>query len=259
MRKYVLDLTVVENVRLHPDCCLLKLTAGVPLPETVPGQFAEVRVDGAPGTFLRRPISIHYVDRARNELWLLIRLAGEGTRRMAETGAGEALNLLLPLGNGFSLPQEPVGARLLLAGGGVGVAPLLYLGDRLRQTGFTPAFLLGARTREDLLQLEAFRERGAVYVTTEDGSLGEKGRVTDHSVLRQERFDRLYVCGPKPMMVAMGGYAMRTGTPCEVSLENTMACGLGACLCCVERTKAGHVCVCTEGPVFEVSQLEWNL
>jgi dihydroorotate dehydrogenase electron transfer subunit len=258
MKKYLLDLKVKENIRLHPGYSLLKLTADTALPEMVPGQFAEVRVDGSPGTFLRRPLSIHYVDRALNELWLLIRLAGNGTRRLAEVEAGETVNVLLPLGNGFSIP--PVSVRsVLLAGGGVGVAPLLYLGDTLKQTGFAPVFLLGARTREDLLQPDAFRQRGVVHVTTEDGSAGEKGLITAHSVLRNERFDYLYVCGPGPMMRAVARYAQQAGIPCEVSLENTMACGIGACLCCVERTKTGHACVCTEGPVFPVNRLEWNL
>jgi dihydroorotate dehydrogenase electron transfer subunit len=257
MKKYLLDLKVAENLRLRPDYCLLKLTADAALPEMVAGQFVEIRIDGAPGTFLRRPVSIHYVDKIANELWLLIRLAGEGTRRLAEYRPGDLLNLILPLGNGFSIPQAPSRARMLLVGGGVGVAPLLYLGETLKHVGFTPVFLLGARSKEDVLQLDDFRQRGEVYITTEDGSLGERGFVTHHSVLRLERFHALYACGPKPMMRAVAKYAAETGTPCEVSLENTMACGVGACLCCVERTNEGPVCVCTEGPVFNITRLTW--
>ncbi|MDR2042393.1 MAG: dihydroorotate dehydrogenase electron transfer subunit [Tannerella sp.] len=257
-KKYLLDLRVKENVRLHPDYGLLKLTSDRALPEMAPGQFAEVRVDGSPETFLRRPISIHYVDKALNELWLLVRRVGEGTRRMTETGAGETLNVLLPLGNGFSVPPPALRSAPLLVGGGTGVAPLLYLGDRLKRIGFTPVFLLGARTREDLLQLDAFRQRGVVHVATEDGSLGEKGLVTNHSLWQDGRFDSLYACGPKPMMKAVARQARQAGVPCEVSLENTMACGFGACLCCVERTKTGHACVCTEGPVFPADRLEWE-
>ncbi|MDR2139035.1 MAG: dihydroorotate dehydrogenase electron transfer subunit [Tannerella sp.] len=259
MKKYLLDLRVKENLRLRSGCSLLKLTADAALPEMAAGQFVEVRVDGSPDTFLRRPISIHYVDKALNELWLLIRTVGAGTRRLAEAGAGEIMNVLLPLGNGFSIPPLPVRSSLLLAGGGVGVAPLLYLGDTLKKNGFAPVFLLGARTREDVLQVEAFRQRGTVHIATEDGSLGEKGLITHHSILRKEQFDYLYTCGPKPMMMAVARYAQQAGVPCEVSLENTMACGLGACLCCVERTRSGHVRVCSEGPVFPADQLEWNL
>lgn len=117
---------------------------------------------------------------------------------------------------------------------------------------------LGARSKEDVLQLEQFEQFGTVYVTTEDGSLGEKGYVTNHSILKDVHFDRIYTCGPKPMMVAVAKYAHANSIICEVSLENTMACGIGACLCCVEKTKdEHHVCVCTEGPVFNIENLTW--
>lgn len=255
MKKYIMDLKVVENIRLHPNYCLLKLKADVALPEMTPGQFVEVRVDGSPETFLRRPISINYVDRDKNELWLLIQIVGEGTRHMATYQVGEKMNLILPLGKGFSIPQHQLDC--LLIGGGVGTAPLLYMGEKLKQNGITPEFLLGARSAADLMQLDDFSRYGLVHITTEDGSAGEKGYVTDHTVLQGKPFDRIYTCGPKPMMKAVARYAASVGTTCEVSLENTMACGIGACLCCVEQTQEGHVCVCTEGPVFNINQLTW--
>ena len=123
--------------------------------------------------------------------------------------------------------------------------------------GVRPTFLLGARSKSDLLLLDKYRALGTVYVTTEDGSEGEKGFVTQHSILQREKFDNIAVCGPKPMMLAMASYAKHAGISCEVSLENVMACGLGACLCCVENTKDGNVCVCKEGPVFDVEKLNW--
>ena len=257
MKKYILDLRVTENIWLSGDCFLLKLTSEHRLPDMQPGQFVEIRVDGSPGVFLRRPVSINFVDRDRNELWLLVQQVGEGTRRMATYRIGEKVNLLMPLGNGFTIPGESVGARLLLIGGGVGEAPLLYLGDELKRAGFDPVFLLGVRRKGDLMQLSDFQQRGIVYLISEDGSIGEKGYVTDHSVLQHEQFDRMYACGPKPMMVAVARYAVSNGISCEVSLENTMACGIGACLCCVEQTTEGHKCVCTEGPVFNINQLTW--
>ena len=131
------------------------------------------------------------------------------------------------------------------------------MGAEIQKMGARPTFLLGARSKSDLLRLDVYRACGDVYVTTEDGSEGEKGFVTQHSVLQKERFDNIAVCGPKPMMRAMASYAKETGTPCEVSLENMMACGLGACLCCVEDTKDGNVCVCKEGPVFNIEKLKW--
>lgn len=256
MKKYCLDLTVVSAERLSRRHVLLKLTAAEALPEMIPGQFVEVRVDGSPSTFLRRPISINWVDREHNELWLLVAAVGDGTRRLANLRAGDVVNCLLPLGNGFSLPQRP-DCRMLLVGGGVGVAPLLFLGKVIRDMGGSPSFLLGARSAADLLEIDLFRQVGTVYVTTEDGSMGTKGFVTDHPILTSEHFDRICTCGPKPMMVAMARFASKAGIDCEASLENMMACGLGACLCCVEKTKEGNLCVCKEGPVFNIRRLLW--
>lgn len=259
MKKYMLDLRVTENVRPHAQYCLLKLTSDEQLPDMLPGQFVEVRVDHSSSTFLRRPISINFVDREKNELWLLIQLVGDGTRQLAESRVGEMINVVLPLGNGFTLPTEEIPAkRLLLVGGGVGTAPMLYLGACLKAKGYEPIFLLGARSAGDLQQLSDFQRIGEVYATTEDGSYGEKGYVTNHSILNQLDFDQIYTCGPKPMMMAVAKFAHARQIACEVSLENRMACGLGACLCCVEKDKTGHnVCVCKEGPVFNIEQLSW--
>ena len=258
MKKYVKDLSVKAVEFPHELYVLLKLTDKEPLPETVPGQFVEVKVEGSPKTFLRRPISINYVDREANELWLLIKKVGEGTHQLATLKAGDTLNLVLPLGNGFS-PVQKQGERVLLVGGGVGVAPLLDYGKCLKEQGAEPIFLLGARSKSDLLEQDLFKAIAPVYVTTEDGSEGETGFVTQHTLLNNEKFDRISVCGPKPMMVSVARYAKATNTPCEVSLENMMACGLGACLCCVEKTVRGNVCVCKEGPVFDINDLTWEV
>ena len=256
MKKYCLDLHVRTVERLSAKHVLLKLTHEKPLPAMQPGQFVEVKVDHSPSTFLRRPISVHYLDESRNELWLLVATIGEGTRQLGLLQPGDTVNCLLPLGRGFSVP-ESLSSRVLLVGGGVGVAPLLYQGAALRQAGFKPAFLLGGRSAGDLLELELYRKEGDVYVTTEDGSLGEKGFVTNHSVLQGEHFDFIQTCGPKPMMMSVARYAKEHGIACEASLENLMACGLGACLCCVEKTPEGNLCVCKEGPVFNIQRLLW--
>ena len=258
LKKYNLALTVAEVKMMNKTNALLRLTSEQTLPPTVPGQFVQVKVNDSPRTFLRRPISINFVDEEKNELWLLVQLKGDGTRHLADLQPGDKLDLILPLGNGFTTEVNP-GERVLLVGGGVGVAPLLQYGKYLRQRGAQPVFLLGARSKDDLLELDLFRQYGEVYVTTEDGSEGEKGFVTNHSVLNKADFARISVCGPKPMMVAVAKYANATAIPCEVSLENMMACGLGACLCCVEKTVKGNVCVCTEGPVFNINQLTWAL
>ena len=258
MKKYVKDLIVSEVLFPNDRYVLLKLTDGEALPDIFPGQFVEVLVKGSQTTFLRRPISINYVDRERNELWLLIAMVGEGTKTLGKLQVGEKVNVLFPLGNGFS-PVQQSGEEVLLVGGGVGVAPLLEYGKYLKQNGARPSFLLGARTQKDLLELDMFRAIATVYITTEDASEGEKGFVTQHSILEQKRFDRISVCGPKPMMVSVAKYAREKDIPCEVSLENMMACGLGACLCCVEKTVKGNVCVCKEGPVFNINDLTWQI
>ena len=258
MRKHILDLRVVSCEHLGERYALLRLTSDDCLPEMIPGQFAEVRIDGSHNTFLRRPISINFLDRARNEVWLLVAMVGEGTSRLGTLRRGDFLNCVIPLGNGFTMPQSPQ-ERVLLVGGGVGVAPLLFLGASLRQMGCMPTFLLGARKEADLVELDHFRALGRVLLTTEDGSAGERGFVTGHSVFSQETFDRICTCGPKPMMMAVAKLAKAGDIPCEVSLENMMACGLGACLCCVEPTKEGNICVCKQGPVLNINQLLWTV
>lgn len=258
MKKYILDLTVNSVEALSDKHVLIKLTDDKPLPEMLPGQFVEVRVDNTPYTFLRRPISINNVDYDHNELWLLVAAVGDGTRQLQKLQKGDRLNCVLPLGNSFTMPTDST-QKVLLVGGGVGVAPLLYFGKRIKAMGGEPTFLLGARSAKDVLERELFEHVGRVLITTEDGSEGEKGFVTNHSVLAQEHFDRISTCGPKPMMMAVARYAFKNDIECEVSLENKMACGVGACLCCVEKTVEGNKCVCKEGPVMNIKKLTWQI
>lgn len=258
MKKFILDLTVNSVEALSDKHVLIKLTDDKPLPEMLPGQFVEVHVDNSPSTFLRRPISINNVDYDRNELWLLVAAVGDGTRQLQKLQKGDRLNCMLPLGNSFTMPTDST-QKVLLVGGGVGVAPLLYFGKRIKEMGGEPTFLLGARSAKDVLERELFEQVGRVLITTEDGSEGEKGFVTNHSVLAQEHFDRISTCGPKPMMMAVARYAFKNDIECEVSLENKMACGVGACLCCVEKTVEGNKCVCKEGPVMNIKKLTWQI
>ena len=258
MKKQILDLTVCGVEHINYRYVLLRLTHDTNLPSIEPGQFVEVRVDDSPTTFLRRPISVNFVDENRNELWLLVATIGDGTQRLARLCVGDKLNCVMPLGRGFTMPKA-ADERLLLVGGGVGVAPLLYFGHKIKAMYGRPTFLLGARSAKDLLLLDLFRKEGDVYVTTEDGSEGEKGFVTNHSILSREHFDRICTCGPMPMMKAVARFAKNVSVECEVSLENMMACGLGACLCCVEKTTDGNLCVCKEGPVFNVRRLLWQI
>lgn len=258
MRKICEDFLVQATEQLSDRHWLMRLRSSSTLPEMHPGQFVQVRIDDSPSTYLRRPISINMVDYERNEILLLVAAIGEGTRHLVRKKPGDKVNCLLPLGNSFTMPRS-TDERFLLIGGGVGIAPMLFLGKRLVEMGVRPSFLLGARTADELLEKDMFSELGDLYLTTEDGSEGEKGYVTYHSILKEKQFDRIATCGPKPMMMSVARYAKQNDIACEVSLENDMACGLGACLCCVEDTTDGHICVCTEGPVLNIKKLLWQL
>lgn len=253
----ITDFIVQSNEALNELNHLIKVTPvnEEVLPNLYPGQFVQILVNNSPNVFLRRPISINFVDYDKNELWLLIQRVGEGTNSICDTQPGRIMNLIFPLGNSFTIPKEP--GHFVLIGGGVGTAPLLFLGKELHQKGFQVDFLLGGRSKKDILQQNLFKLYGNLYCTTEDGSLGERGLVTNHSILSKNRYDFVFTCGPKPMMVAISKYAYDNRIQCEASLENLMACGFGACLCCIEKTIQGNVCACTEGPVFNTNMLTW--
>ncbi|MDR0981695.1 MAG: dihydroorotate dehydrogenase electron transfer subunit [Culturomica sp.] len=252
--KKIIDFTVRDNRRLNKDMFLLTLHSEE-LPEMKPGQFVNVRIDNSPHTFLRRPISVHDIDMNNGLLYLLVKIAGEGTEHLSQIRVNEKLNILLPLGNGFTMPDT---GKHLLIGGGVGVAPILFLAKEMNRKGLSPIVLVGCRTKEDIVLQETFGNYCRLLHTTEDGSYGETGYPTQHSVLA-ENFDGIYCCGPEAMMKAVARYATQKNIECEVSLENMMACGLGACLCCVTETKEGNKCVCTEGSVFNIKDLTWQI
>lgn len=251
--KKIIDFVVTENWKLNADMFRLTLHSDQ-LPELFPGQFVNVKIENSPATFLRRPISVHDTEREKGLLYLLVKMAGAGTKKLSRLSAGEKLSIILPLGNGFKIPTA---GRCLLVGGGVGIAPLLHLAKVLHQRGLTPDILIGVRSEKDIVLKEVFGKYAELYYTTEDGSFGEKGYPTQHSVLKKH-FDHILCCGPDPMMKAVARYAYQHDIDCQVSLENTMACGIGACLCCVTDTREGHKCVCTEGPVFNIKDLKWQ-
>ena len=259
MKKYIHDLVVIENKPAGGNNFVLVLKPAEKLPLMSPGQFCEVKVNKVPEVYLRRPFSIHNVDYANNTISLLIKAVGKGTTELSGLSVGDEVNIVYPLGNGFALTKEP---KILLVGGGCGVAPLLFLALTFKNMGINPVVLVGGKTADDVPQLEAYKTVAETYVATEDGSLGEKGLVTQHPVFktRLSEFKRIYTCGPEGMMKAVSKAAEALEIPCEVSLENTMACGIGACLCCVTETTEGHKCVCTDGPVFDSRDLnDWNI
>ena len=261
--KQISDLVITRNRHISPlyGELTLRMASDTELfPEFVPGQFVQVKVPDSPDTFLRRPISVCDADPANRSITLLIRRAGEGTAHLLDMAEGEKLNLIMPLGNGFTTSSLAPQSTVMLIGGGVGIAPIHMLGKALAANGHKVNFLVGARTADMLLLVDRLEAVGTVHVATDDGSRGAHGVVTQHPVLADgSHFDMIYCCGPAPMMKAVAAVAARLGVSCEVSLENMMACGMGACLCCVEQTVRGNVCVCTEGPVFNTTELTWQI
>lgn len=251
--KKIIDFTIQKNHSLNEDTFVLELYSPE-LPDIKAGQFVNVKIENSPSTFLRRPISVHDVDPQKGLLYLLIKKNGKGTTQLSMLQEGDRLNIILPLGNNFSMPSN---GRCLLVGGGVGIAPLFYLSKELKKRGMSVVVLIGARSKENIILQKEYEKYASVYYTTEDGSYGEKGFPTQHSVL-SECFDHIYCCGPEPMMRSIAQYAYMNKIDCEVSLENTMACGIGACLCCVNETKEGHKCVCVDGPIFNINDLKWQ-
>lgn len=260
MKKYSIDMVVESCDKLNDSFALVKLNAvdSSQFPKEIgPGQFVQIDIPNSKSTYLRRPISVNNVEKSDGRLWLLVRNAGSGTDHLVHCKKGDIYNVILPLGKCFTPPAKKT-SSVLLVGGGVGVAPLLYYGKILSGCGYNVKFALGARSRAELVEIEEFGKVGTLHLSTEDGSAGEKGLITANTVF-DTNIDYIACCGPTPMMKAVAKIAHERGIECEVSLENMMACGLGACLCCVEDTTAGNVCVCTEGPVFNINQLKWQL
>lgn len=220
--------------------------------EAVPGQFVNVEVFKGDAPLLRRPLGIATVNRDRGSFGMFYRLIGEATKLLAEAEPGRRLSILGPLGHGFELSatQKP-----LIVGGGMGLAPLLFLADGLS----VPAdVLMGGRTEKELFWKPLFADKAReIFVTTDDGSAGTKGNVT--ALLPQllnGGYDRVYVCGPAPMMKAVVRLAEEAKIPCQMSLEKYMACGLGACLSCSCGGVGRRLKVCTDGPVFWSGEVE---
>ncbi len=250
--KHCDNFVVSEKKFLNSSFFKLKLKSKKTLPEINPGQFVEVQVNSDSKVLLRRPISINDVDSQTNEISLIIQTVGQGTKELAKINEGEEINLVYPLGNGFNIEGEDP----LLVGGGVGIAPLLYLAKNFHAKGIKPKVLLGFRSQEQMIDLKEYEKYADVYISTQDGSVGSKGLVTENEIFTQS-YDTIYTCGPTPMMKAISDYSLKNNIKCYASLENKMACGIGACLCCVQNTTEGHKCTCTEGPVFNVKDIIW--
>ena len=238
-------LTITENVPVTRSVYRMALR-GEGLEVQRPGGFVNIRLEGL---FLRRPISVF--DSEEGRLTILYKVVGRGTERMAGLPAGEKLDVLTGLGNGYDLSKA--GDAPLLLGGGVGVPPLYLLAKMLRAEGKNVTAVLGFNTAEEVFGREDFESLGcAVTVTTADGSLGVKGFVTD---ALPEKYSYFYTCGPEPMLRAVYRAARTSG---QFSFEERMGCGFGACMGCSCRTITGYKRICREGPVLEKEEILWE-
>ena len=220
------------------------------------GQFGNILVEGKT---LRRPISICDINREQGYLRFVIEVRGEGTDRLCKKEIGDSFDILGPLGNGFSLPVGKT--KALFVGGGIGAPPLLF---PAKQYAALATVLLGFQTADRAILLGDFAGAGCnIRVATDDGSMGHQGFVTDlaRQVLEIEPYGMIYACGPMPMLRALAQLAAHKQIPCQVSLEERMACGVGACLVCACKTvrdgREIHTHVCKDGPVFDSGKVVW--
>ncbi|HBG02009.1 MAG TPA: NAD-dependent dihydroorotate dehydrogenase B electron transfer subunit [Firmicutes bacterium] len=240
---------VQKNRQLMGDVFALELTGEFCYEEVMPGQFVHVLIGDGMGHPLRRPLSIACCDPAKRSLTLVYRVVGDGTKWLSTRHKGEAIDVLGPLGRGFPAPEMP--GQVLIVGGGVGIPPLYQLARELAAQNVLTDIVLGFKTKGEAFWAEEFGAYGQVTVCTEDGSLGEKGVVT--TVLGTDRdWSTVYSCGPKPMLQALKSHFQGRDIKGYVSLEERMACGVGACWgCTCQSADSSWVRrICKEGPVF---------
>ena len=238
--------TVLENKKIAKDVFRMVLEGDTQY-ITAPGQFINIMVEGF---YLRRPISI--CDWDDKTITVIYKVVGKGTEAMAEMPVGKKLDILTGLGNGFTAQEGS--ERPLVIGGGVGAPPMYGVAKHLVAKGAKPVVILGFTSKDDVFYEEEFKALGCdVYVTTNDGSYGTKGFVTD-VIKTLEGYDYFYTCGPHPMLKAV---AMGTECSGQLSFEERMGCGFGGCMGCSCKTLTGNKRICTEGPVLLKEEIIW--
>ncbi len=245
--------TIVANKKVAGTLYQLSLDAPTLVRKVLPGQFMHIRVNDGLKPFLRRPFSIY---RALKTVDILYDIVGAGTRMLSEKKKGERVDCLGPLGTPFTLPPKNVKQVVLIAGG-VGVAPFLALTDILKKKNYKLILLYGARSKAQIFPMKDFKENGCqVHVATDDGSIGAKGWVSVlFPKIKRDMSTYLYTCGPRPMLACVQAFAKEKHLEGQASLEEVMACGVGACLGCSTKTTHGYKTVCHDGPVFDLSDI----
>lgn len=259
--KYLETAKVLKNSKIAPEHCRLTLKAPKIAKEAIPGQFVMVKGWTSTDPLLRRPISFNRINKKKGTIELLFRVIGKGTQILAKLETGDELDLVGPLGNGFE--EFAVKKNAILVGGGAGIAPLLALAESIISKDVKVYALIGANSKESVLIKKDFAELGCkVLVSTDNGSAGKKGKATDLLVDLLKSGLSLYAtqafaCGPRPMIKTLMEIAGKFKVPVQVSLEEWMACGIGACFGCTVKTRKGNKKVCSDGPVFNIEEIAW--
>jgi len=253
----------VVNVESWGDYYLFSLESPQVAREAEPGQFIMVKVSDGDHPLLRRPISVHA--RRDGTLDIFFKITGLGTQILARKKPGDLLDILGPLGKGFTIGEHLKGKTVYAVGGGRGIAPLYFLSQELSSLGARIRIFFGGKTLEDIPLKDKFAQDNLdVLYSTDDGSFGFKGFITElfAGELGNESPTMIYACGPDPMMKAVADEAARRGIPAEFSLESVMGCGIGACWGCVKRIRRqgvdGWLKICEEGPVFPSEEIVWS-
>lgn len=253
--KYKESVTVIEQEKIASEIYSLWIQTGQIAGEAKPGQFLSL-YSRDESRMLPRPVSICEIDREKGRIRMVYRVCGKGTEEFSHLIPGDRLEVLGPLGNGF--PLDTGAKKAFLMGGGIGIPPMVQLA---RELDIKVQVIAGYRDEQFLT--DELAEHGSLYIATEDGSVGTKGNVMDAVREHALTADIIYACGPKPMLRAIKAYAEEKGIPCWISMEERMACGIGACLACVCRSKEvdGHTHVhnkrvCKDGPVFLSTEVE---
>lgn len=246
--------TVIENKNIAYNIYKMTIQGSIVENMNQAGQFINVRVNNTTEYLLRRPISICEINKENNTFVMIYRAEGDGTKRIAQIKSGEAIDVLGPLGQGYNIASLKKGQTALLVGGGIGVPPLYELARRFKQAGINTVHVLGFNNKRDVFYEEEFKKLGPTYVATADGTYGSKGFVTNVIVENNLNYDKYYSCGPIAMLKALKD--MNVEKEGYLSLEERMACGIGACYACVCKTSFDDSArVCYDGPVFKAEQI----
>ena len=245
---------VVSNDKVCPKFYRLCIDAKPILKKIQPGQFIHIRAKDGLEPFFRRPFSVY---RALKYVEILYEAVGQGTNILSEKKKGDAIDVLGPVGTPFQLPSKEI-KQVVMVAGGIGIAPFLILSDALKKRKMDLVLFYGGRTKGHVYPMKEFKENGCrIFVSTDDGGAGVKGRVTDlfSKVKVDAKTTMIYTCGPHPMMAAVKRFAQKNNLRGQAACEEVMACALGACLGCSIKTTTGYKTVCYDGPVFDIHEV----